>query len=281
VVQVSNLAPGTYDVILYDQAHERARLRQALEVVGSANRGTALTLIGAFTGATQAQLSPLKPGVVIEGIGSIVELGTASPSLTRTQLGAFPTVDIPSTNAFNVPAIVRAPCVLVPRAGSVSCLAGETPLAEDMVLRGLGPTGDLLFQIDQLRMTERVTMVSVRARLGGDRTALEQMRAGHQDVRRRNPFAGTASLVSLGEVRAAVPAVVVSSSPTPSLTVPAVFPNLATREVVLRMPAEELGGVWHYAARRLSIGGPLQFHGPGYELSGTVLAVEQATGNQR
>jgi hypothetical protein len=273
-VPTEQLRAGVYDVILYDHARELARLPRALEVVGPPSRGTQLDLIGSFTAITAEQADRLKAGAALPRLGTLTRLGRRTPSLTRTTVSASAIVDVPSPNAFNVAGVVRADCTLVERGGSATCSALETPLMEDVVLKVLDSGGDLLFQIDQVLMTVPTAALTMRARLGGDRAAVERMRVGDRDLRRQNEFAVFGSIVAMDSVRSASPAVAVALGPPQGPpTLPLIATDLAVRDTTLTVPAQRIGEAWYYAGRSLTIGGAIEFHGPDYRLRGTVLAV--------
>jgi hypothetical protein len=182
VVSVSGMAPGVYDVILYDQAQERARLPKALEVIANPRAETQLDLIGSFTGVPERVAAQLKEGMSLVALGQIVRLAPAVPSVTRTLLAPAVLADVPSKNAFNVPAIIRADCTLVHRSTVVTCSAMDTALMEDAVLRPMVGNTSVLFQIDQIRTTEPSETVTVRVRMGGDRFLLDRMRVADRDL---------------------------------------------------------------------------------------------------
>ncbi len=272
-VPAERLAPGVYDVILYDHARELARLPRALEVVGAPSRGTQLDLIGSFTAITAEQADRLKAGAALPRLGTITRLGRRTPALTRTSVSASALVEVPSPNAFNVAAVVRADCTLTQRGGSATCSALDSPLMEDLVLRLVDSGGDLLFQIDQVVTTVASTPLTMRARLGGDRTAVERMRVGDRDLRRQNEFAAFGSIVAMEPARSASPAVAVGLAPQGPSTLPLVATDLAIRDVTLTVPAQRIGDAWYYAGHKLTIGGSIDFHGPDYQLRGTMLSV--------
>src|ERR1051325_4863719 len=86
VVPMRALPPGTYDVILYDQAQERARIAKGLEVVALPRPEVQLDLIGSFTAVPETTAAQLKQGMRIENFGEIVRLGKPVPATTRTML---------------------------------------------------------------------------------------------------------------------------------------------------------------------------------------------------
>jgi hypothetical protein len=271
VVRTKEMPPGIYDVILYDQAQERSRLPRAFEVVAAPQAETQLDLVGMFTAITEPQVKQLKQGTAFEGVGTVTQLGTPLPSATRTSVASGLLLDVPSRNAVNLPAVIRADCTLTQRAGVVNCMAQETALLEDVVLRTLGGAGDLLFQIDQIRTTQPMEPVTVRVRMSGDRAALDRLRVGDRDIRRHNEFTAAGTIVSLDSARSAAPSIGISV-PTSPVAEPYVVVDLGVREVVMRVPAQRLADGWYYAGRKLTTGGVLAFHGSDYELRGIILA---------
>lgn len=280
VVPISNIPPGVYDVILYDQAQERARIPKGLEVVANPRAETQLDLIGSFTGVAETVAAQLKEGMPLVGLGQILRLAPPAPSITRTAFGPGVLADVPSKGAFNVAAIIRADCNLVHRGDGVTCSALGTALMEDTVLRPVVGSTSVLFQIDQIRTTEPTETVTVRARMGGDRLVLDRMRAGDRDVRRRNPFSASGTIVSMDATRDASASVAIAAPTAQGQLEPFVVSDLGVREVVLRLPAQHTGDGWHYVGRTLSPGSVMQFHGPGYQAIGTVLSVTAPAGEK-
>lgn len=276
VVATPAMPPGVYDVILYDQAQERARIANGLEVVATPTPATQLDLIGSFTGVTQPIVDQLKDGLSIDGLGTLLRVAKPTAALTRTTLGAALIVPLPSENAFNVDAVIRANCALSYRSGAALCQAMDTALMQDVILRPtIGNTG-VLFQIDQIRTTAPMATVRVRARMGGDRGVLEGMRVGDRDARRGNPFAASGTIAAMDGVRSVSTSVALAQPNPQGQPEPFVLSDLAVRDVVLELPAQRLAEGWHYAGRWLLAGTPLTFTGPGYEVRGTILSAPVA-----
>lgn len=276
VVPINALPPGVYDVILYDHAQERARIPKGFEVVATPRAEAQLDVIGSFTGLAEPAAASLKQGTTVDGVGEITQVGARLPSATRATLGPTLILDLPSNGVFNVPAIVRATCALVPRGGSVWCMAGEMAMMEDAVLRVTVGSVAMMFQIDQLRLVSPVESITARVRFAGDRAALELIRQGHRDVRRQNEFAGGATVISVGEARQASTSIGVVVPSTPSLMSPFVATDVAFRDAVLRLPAQRVGNDWNYAGRLFRAGVLTTFYGPNYELRGTIVSVDAA-----
>lgn len=273
VVPITAPPPGIYDVILYDQAQVRARIANGFEVVAAPRSETQLDVIGAFTGLPEHVAQSIKQGAAVEGVGQIIQVASRLPSSTRTTLGPGLTLDVPSTGLFNVPAVIRATCALVPRGGGVHCMAADNPMMEDVVIRAMLPSGSAMFQIDQLRPVGPTASITARVRFAGDRAALELIREGDRDVRRQNEFAAAGTIVSLGGLRQASTSVGVAIPAAPGTMQPFVATDLAFREAVLQLPAQRWGNALHYAGRTLHAGTVMTFYGPTYEVRGTILSV--------
>lgn len=271
-VGVADLPPGVYDVILYDNAQERARLPKAFEVVGAPRPQTQLDVIGSFTAITEPAASQIKPGLKIAGLGEVTQVGKPQPSQTRTVVGPLEVVNLPSGSAVNVPTVIRASCTLVQRGGSATCSALDATLTRDAMLTIPLSGANVLFQIDQVRAAGAPTTIEVRARLAGERAVIERVRRGDRDIERANEFSSGAEIISASGVTRSGSSVVVSaqvSAATPSVTVG----DLATVEVVLRVPAHQTIDGWSYQGQLMRAGRSFIFHGPDYEVSGTVIGI--------
>ena len=134
----------------------------------------------------------------------------------------------------------------------------------------------VLFQIDQIRGLTPAEPIAVRVRFAGDRPALELMREGDRDIRRRNEFATSGEIVSLDGVRQSSTSIGVVMPVAPGTMAPFVATDLAFREATVRMDAQLSGDRWTYAGRNVSVGSVISFNGPRYELRGTVMAIAKA-----
>jgi hypothetical protein len=273
VVPIGKLPPGKYDVVLYDQTHERARLAQAFEVAPAARAETQLDLIGSFTGVAEASVQHLKEGMAIPGLGQVLRLAKPSASVTRTAVAPGGILNVPSRGAFNIDAVIRADCTLAHRGNGVTCTALDTTLMEDSTLQAVVSGTSMLFQIDQVRVPAESSVVTVRARFGGDLLVLDRMRAGDRDARRGNQFAAAGTIASLEATRGANTSIAFAAPTASGRIEPFVLSDLGVRDVVLRLPAEQVGDSWSYAGRALAAGALIEFHTPNYELKGTVLSV--------
>ncbi len=272
VVPVVDLPPGVYDVILYDNAQERARLPKGFEVVAQPRPETQLDLVGAFTAVTEPQAQEIKEGLQIPGLGTVLRVGARGPAQTLTAVAPGVLMRVPSEKALNVTAVVRADCTLTQRGGAMSCMALETALTEDNVLGVTLASGRVFFQIDQVRTPVASVPLALRIRVGGDRLLLERMRVGDRDMRNNNELTGGAQIVALDGVRASSPAMAVAIAPPGSASPAVIAMDLSSREVVLNVAAQKIEPYFYYGGRQLANGNPIVFHGPGYQVSGTVIS---------
>jgi hypothetical protein len=272
VVRAADLPPGVYDVILYDNAQERARIPKAFEVVAAPRPETQLELIGSFTAISQPLAAQIKADLQIAGLGTVTKVGKAQPSVTRTVAGPGELVNVTSGSALNIPAVILATCALVPRSGSATCMALDSALTRDTVLTVPLTGENALFQIDQVRPAGTPSAVEVRGRFSGERAVVERVRRGDRDIERNNEFASGAEVVSVSPVVRAGASVIVTaqlSGAMPAITAG----DIATVEVVLRLPATPTVDGWSYQGQPMKPGRSFVFHGRDYEVSGTVLSI--------
>jgi hypothetical protein len=273
-IDLPPLAAGVYDVILYDQARELARIPNGVEVVARPRPQTSLDVIGSFTAVPSDAAPKIQPDLSIQDVGHVVRVGTPEPSLTRTMVGLAELINVPSASALNIPAVIRANCTLMMRGGIATCVANQSSLMRDTVMTLTTPAGAFVFQVDQVRNTATPTPLELRVRFAGERAVIDMMTSGDIDMPRRNPFAGGATIARLGVVSRAAASVVVSTLVSPQLgEAPAVLAgDVAMVDAVLRATGERSPDGWSYSGQVLKAGRPLMFHGEGYEVSGTILA---------
>jgi len=273
LVHASDLPPGIYDVILYDNAQERARLPKGFEVVAAPRPQALVDLIGAFTAIAEPLAAQIKPELPIAGLGQIARVGRPQPASTRAIVGPSELLNVPSNNAVNIPAVIRASCAVAPRGGSAVCSALGNPLMRDAVLSVPLSGGNALFQIDEVRVADAANTIDVRARLTGERAVVDRVRRGDRDVERPNEFSMGAEIISASPVARATSSVIVAAQ-LQAGAIPAITAgDLATVEVVIRVPAHQTADGWWYRGQPMIGGRSFMFHGPQYELSGTVLTI--------
>ena len=152
----SALEPGAYDVVLYDYMREVARLPKALMVSGPMRPPSVqLRVRGAFIGLTEKTIAALtvgEPWNATEGVTVQIESKQPPrPSVARVRVSDATTVSVPMAGQLELPAniIVTCPTHVGP-GGVLRCATAGTTFAPDMHLSLQGPTGLLLFRIDEV-----------------------------------------------------------------------------------------------------------------------------------
>jgi len=161
LVDVPALAPGVYDVVLFDYAREVARLPKALTIARLAVDAE-LEVDGAFKAASEALAAELKPGDALlssnQPIADVVSLGRLSAGEMRVRVGAE-TVTV-RAGQHDLPATLRVRCSTMPGAdGLARCMvpapAGPVAIAPDAVLTFATRSGSsAVFQIGAARAAQ-------------------------------------------------------------------------------------------------------------------------------
>jgi len=140
LVDVPELAPGVYDVVLFDYAREVARLPKALTIARLA-ADAELEVDGAFKAAPDALVAELKAGDALlssnQPVAAVVAVGAPAPGEMRIRVGAD-TVAVHVAGR-DLPATLRVSCSTTPGADGVArctvpTAAGRTVIAPDALL---------------------------------------------------------------------------------------------------------------------------------------------------
>jgi len=180
-VTFSSLAPGTYDVVLYDQATERFRLPNALSVTPLGLPPTEIVAIGAFGNLDAAGAARLTPGTELPGAGTIRAVGRAMPDLTQVFSGAT-LVGVPVKDALRLPAVVRFRCYVRASGGSPYCTVGDVNIATTALLKLSTPLGATPFQVERVRSSVPPEAVEIEVRVNGDSSMLALIKPGDLDL---------------------------------------------------------------------------------------------------
>ncbi len=248
VVELLDVPPGTYDVVLYDQAQERSRLPRGLTIAPSALPDAQLIVVGTLGNLTPEQAGKLTTGMTIDGIGSVTEVGRATPQVTRVFVRPGH-VEIPVANARMVPVRMRIGCYVRSNQGQPECVTSNVSMQPSALLFLDTPLGKLPFQVDQVLGLQPLESVRLTVRFTGPPSVVAQIAAGDRD---------------LGEVRNELSA---------TATVDAVSPSGGgARDVSLTAQAQRGVTSWTYAMTPLRVGSSFTLRTARYELSGLVTA---------
>ncbi len=155
-VPLPPLAPGTYDVVLFDYMREVARLPNALTIAGAVPPATVqLQVTGAFSGIKPGAKAELFKGLVMLGPeGLIATIQSAEPLRQGEGLlyvSAEQTIRVPMPDEREVPATLLLTCqTRVDDGKLLRCWAGGRFLAPAIHIPLSGSTGDFLFRVEQI-----------------------------------------------------------------------------------------------------------------------------------
>jgi hypothetical protein len=250
-VDLPDLTPGTYDVVLYDYAQEMDRLPKALTILPRVSAPTATVSVGGrFVGVNQAQLDALKAGVTFQQnqhvTGKVLAIGPRVPGALQMRTGETG-IAISLPGLFDLPAALELECFLENNAdGSVRCMvygpAHPAAIVAEAVLSLPSAAGGLSFQVDDVNPAGKPAFVRVhvRALVGPD--IVRQLRVG-------GPDAATPDYPDawIGRVE-----------------------SVSGMDLVLRLPGQHLVNGWRYRDQWLKVGGTLKFETAAVVISGTI-----------
>jgi hypothetical protein len=157
LVDVPDLKPGTYDVVLYDYAQEVDRLPKALTVVPMVT-DVELEVLGSFKSPPETLAAQLKTGdkfpPTASAIAEVVAVGAPVQGELRLHVGDQ-MLEVP-LNQRELPATLRVKCYTARKPdGTLQCLVPgpdePTVVAPDAVLTLSSPQGWVSFQIAAVR----------------------------------------------------------------------------------------------------------------------------------
>ena len=253
VVDLNDMAPGVYDVVVFDYAQERSRLPKAFTIAPSPLPNSQVIVVGSFGNLTAERAAEIKTGLVIPNVGEVVQVGQPLPEATRVFAG--PVLEIPVDKAVRVPAAMRVGCHVRAVQGTPQCVVGDVVLQPTAMLFVKSQLGTVPFQIDQIRGAQPLEAVEVTVQMTGRPVVISQIQQGDVDYGAYvNELAAGATVT-----RIATPV---------KLSADAV-----QADVTLRAQAQRGVSSWTYASAPLRVGAPFVLRTPRYELSGTVINV--------
>ncbi len=255
-VDLAEVPPGVYDVVLYDHAQERSRLANALTIHPSALPDAKVVVVGMFGNLTSEQASSLKVGLVIPSVGEVVAVGKPVPQIAR--IFSRPNiVQVPVPNSLMVPVMMSMGCWVRSSQGEPECVANSVGLHPLGLLFLPTPMGTLPFQVDQVRGTQPLVPLEITVRFSGPPEALVLLKVGDQD------HGAVANELSIGG------------------TVTGVTGGGGSRDARMTVNGQQGSAGWLYDNQPLRVGGGFTLTTPGYQLSGTVVRVTAPPGAGR
>ena len=253
VVELGDVSPGTFDVVLYDYAQERARLPKALTILPPPLPSAHVDAVGAFRNLGLTMIAPFKEGLALGNVGVIRKVGQPVSSIIRAIAGTG-TVEIPFAGTVDLPAVIRVGCYFKDSGGKVQCIGGGVALEKNAAILMPTPVGQLVFQIDQLMSPVEVVDVEAHVRFSGDSAVLSLLKPGDVDISvARNPLAAGARVLAAGDLRG--------------------NGAVSSREATLRVPVQAGVTGWRYSGEDFRTGSAMSFTAMGYTINGVVLRV--------
>jgi hypothetical protein len=245
-VDLLDVPPGVYDVILFDNSQERSRIPNGLTIAPSALPDATLTVVGTFGNLNAEQAAAIRPAMIIDGIGTVEQVGRPQPQVHRVFVRPG-TVEIPVAGRQMLPAVIRLSCYIRANNGQPECVADRWSVQPTTLYFFKLPIGDVAFQVDQVRSVQPLEPIAVTVRFSGEPATLAELKVGDVD---------------LGDVRNELSA---------TATVARVGPGGATREAALTVQAQRGADGWLYANVPLRRGSPFVLRNQRYEVRGTVI----------
>jgi len=249
-VDLLEIAPGTYDVILYDNAQERDRLPNGLTVIASPVPEAKLIAVGTFGSLTAAQARQIAAGTRIDGFGVVTRVGQPRPQTQRVFVRPD-MVEIGADDAQMLPAELALTCYVRSQQGQPECVGGGASVQPLSMFFFDLPFGKVAFQIEQVRSAQPLAPVRVTVRFNADPRVLAEIRAGDRDLGDvGNELAATATIDHPGAAGG------------------------STRDVRLTVQAQRGADGWVYANNPLRLGSPFTLQTTRYEVRGVIVGLD-------
>jgi hypothetical protein len=254
-VDLNEMAPGTYDVVLYDFGQERQRLPKAFTVKPNSSIVPTqdVVVIGRFIGLTAEEAKQIQVGMQLPFDGSVIEVAPARPSIPKVYFGGVP-FDAPNPDKREVPAAMKLSCFIKMSGGLPECGRADFTLRPLHILNiPTSGTGGISFQIDQTRSIEPVKEIRVRAEFYGSPEAMAMAAVGDSEIEPKwNPFSLGARIASIEPVVPAAP----------------------RRGVTLIIRAQQTPTGWWNGAMPVRVGGQILFVSERYSLTLAVQSID-------
>lgn len=275
-VDLPDLAPGTYDVQLFDSMQQVDVLPRALTILPLASAPTIeMEVAGSFQGLPDAWAKQVKVGDQFppggnSPIARVVAIGGPAPARLRVRAGDV-VLGVPMANATELTATLRVNCSVVSSAdGSARCqVSGPqhvSTIGPDAVLVLPGANGWMNFQISDVHLTTAPAVAQARVRFLATPEVAAKIEAGDADSSPKVlAQSHAATVVAVTGNRAASSAEAGSRPPLGG--------SLRVIDVAMRVPIEEAAGGWLYKQEPFKAGAPFSFETPQYVVNGDVIDV--------
>jgi hypothetical protein len=250
-VELPDLEPGAYDVVLYDYAQEVDRLPKALTILPKVAATTVkLSVHGTFVGLNQTQIQSVQSGLKLSQnnrvVGTILAVGERRPGAIQMRTGDS-AISVTLAGQFDVPAVLEIECFLESNNdGSVRCMtygpAHAGLVAVDSVLSVPIAGGALEFQVNDVHPANRPTFLRLLVHTANPSDIAGRLRVGDSDS--NVPDYPGAWVGRVEAIRGA--------------------------DVALRVPAQQLVNGFKYRNQWLKVGSSLRFETSSIVINGTI-----------
>ena len=275
VVQLADLPPGKYDVILYDYMQEVARMPGGFTLERQpAPPMIVVDVSGFLTSLNADQVKQLGPGHRFPEAGAaaaeILTVGAAQREELHIRTGDKSTLTIPVDGPLQLPVRLRTNCFIETTTdGALRCTVAGIPLGPDANVRypALGTSMNL--RVSDVHYPGRSRTATVRVRFVVSPDVLARLKNADQDLgARAHPAGEMATLVSFSERGEG------SASMLRDERVRQVTPGrLVIVEAVLTVPVQESALGWMYKDALVKAGAPFSFETVSYTMDGGVIDV--------
>jgi hypothetical protein len=271
-VDVPDLPPGTYDVVLFDYMQEASRLPKALTILPLAPVPTVEMVVGgSFQGLSDATAAEIKPGLKLpptgEPLAEVLAVGGSAPALMRLRAGEM-NLNVPLAGQREVHATLRVKCYVTSGAdGSLRCnIPGpqhNVEVAPGAMPTLPGPHGWVTFQIADVHDTAAPAIAEAHVSLVASPEAAGQMKVGDVDAGPKVAAAGRGATI--------VAVRTLPGGDNPGRQTAGGAARIV--DLTVRVPVERLAAGWAYKDVPVKVGAPFTFETGGYVVQGEVTAV--------
>lgn len=271
-IVVPDLPPGIYDITLYDEVDQVARMSGALTVLPPPQAPSVVVrLRGAIAGLDEAAARRIAVGQKYT-LGSasleIVEAGPPQPDVRPVKIGAGGSlsVDVPVAGKWQVPAALRVACEL--DNAEQRCKVGDAPVGPGLTLPLGGERG---FLIGTVSADTAGRSADVTVRFMGPSEVIDELKVNDRDTLLGRPAATLTSLLRRQALSGQTSVRYANGSVEETITR---TDQLASVDAVIRLTVEQSAGMLAYNGAGLRIGGDFVFSTGRYQARGTVLRID-------
>ncbi len=249
-VDLPDLEPGSYDVVLYDYAQEVDRLSKALTMLPRVAPSSIMVSVhGALVGLKQGQADALRAGATFvqnnHVLGKVLAAGAPHAGEVQLTTGKAP-IAVGLPGLYDVPAVLEIECALEDTSDrSLRCTfpgPAQPGVVAGAILSLPTAVGAVSFQVTDVHPPGGPRFVRVRVRTSMAPEIGRQVRIGDADSDIPD-YSGA----WIGHVE-----------------------SVTGTDAVLRVPAQQLASGWTYHGQWLKVGGAIRFETSTAVIAGTI-----------